>query len=134
MGGPEFLGATGRLVAFVPAGPERDELLVLVRLGQAFRRQQQAGRRPGFLHRYVAAIVERLGPRVTFDELVAELQVEAGRRLAGDERVPLEEASRSWEVIKFHDPRRGRIEVTFGRLRNLLTEIRREKFPVSPIP
>ena len=55
--------ATGALVQYVPEGPERDELLGLLRIGMAFRAQQR-GRRPGFLTGYVRALVaeERAAP------------------------------------------------------------------------
>jgi hypothetical protein len=124
-----YADVAGKVAAHMPAGPDRDEILELVRIGLAFRRQH-GGRRPGFLHRYVAGVVERLGPDVTFDALVEELQVEAARRGEGA-RVPVEQVSRSFETITFHDPRKGRKQIAFGTLRNLLTKARAEKFPRS---
>jgi hypothetical protein len=113
-----------RLAELLPPGAERDEVLELVRIGLAFR-AHQAGRHPGFLYRHVAQIVERLGPRVTFDSLVSELQLEASRRDEGGAE-PVERCSRSSEVVTYHDPRHGRRHARFGTLRNLLTRAKRE--------
>ena len=106
----------------------------LIRLGAAFR-NQHVGKRRGFLHRYIDGIVARMVPPVTFDRLLAELEMEAVRRAADDgERVPVERVSRSFLLVKYHDPKRGEQQVTFGRLKNILTESKRAAFPLSPKP
>lgn len=129
---PDFLDAAAKLVAYVPAGRDRDDLLRLLRLGVAFARQH-VGRRRGFLHRYVAQMVGELGPSVTFEDLVAALQLAAARR-DQDDQAPIEHVSRSFEVVKYCDPRRGLREVTFSTLRNVLTNAKAEKFPISRKP
>jgi hypothetical protein len=115
----------------MPAGSARDELLGLVRIGVKFARQQHAGRRPGFLHRYVAAIVSSTAAP-TFERLIEALELAATRRNGGDEN-PIEHCSRSFSLLTYHDPRRGRLQVTFGRLRNIFTEAKREhsRLPLS---
>ena len=117
---------------FIPEGPKRDELLGLVRIGIIFSQQQHAGRRPGFLHRYVAGIVARMAPPVTFERLIEALELAATRRNGGDE-TPIEHCSRAFELLTYHDPRKGRLQVTFGRLRNIFTEAKREnsRLPLS---
>ena len=109
--------ATGALLA-LPPGPERDELLGLVRIGAAFRSQHR-GRRPGFLRNYVAQLVPRL-PRPTFEGLLGELELAAMRRdLLGVEASPIERVDREWQVVTYHDPRHGRRQVTFKTVRNI---------------
>jgi hypothetical protein len=116
---------TGTLVRCIPAGLERDELLGLVRIGIKFAAQQHAGRRPGFLHRYVAGVVASMTAPVTFERLIVELELAAARRNGGGE-TPIEQCSRSFELLTYHDPGRGRLQVSFGRLRNIFTESKRE--------
>ena len=120
-----FDGATGALARFVPEGAERDELLGLVRIGIKFAQQQHAGRRPGFLHHYLVGLVGRMGEPATFERLLAELQVDAARRNRHGES-PIEHCSRSMEVLIYHDPKRGRLEIGFPSLRNALTKSKRE--------
>lgn len=123
--------ATGCLVQYVPAGPDRDVLLGLVRIGVRFR-AQQCGRRPGFLNRYIVRIVQEMAPPVTFANLLTELDLAAARREASEGRgEPIERVSRTWEQLTFHDPQRGRQQITFGRLRNIFTDAKKSKFPAS---
>ena len=106
----------------------------LIRLGAAFR-NQHVGRRRGFLHRYIDGLVARMVPPVTFDMLLGELELESVRRAGDDgERVPVERISRSFSLLKYHDPKHGEQQVTFGRLKNILTESKRSAFPASPKP
>ncbi len=109
-------------VALHPEAPPevRAELLALVRLGAAFRAQQR-GRKPGFLRCYIAEIVARL-ERATFAALLLEMELEAQRReFLGEHASPVERIDRTWELAVLHHPRRGRMHVPFGTLRNLLT-------------
>lgn len=109
---------------YIPSGPRRDELLGLVRIGITFK-NQQTGRRPGFLHRYIVGIVGRMAQPVTFDGLLAELELEAVRR-ESDEGVPIERVSRSFLLITYHHPRKGRLQVAFGTLRNIFTQAKKD--------
>jgi len=111
-------------VRYIPAGPKRDELLGLVRIGIRFR-DQQTGRRPGFLHRYIVDTVASMEQLWTFDALLAALELEAMRR-SEDCDVPIEHVSRAFELLTYHDPKKGRLQVTFGRLRNIFTDAKRE--------
>ena len=97
------------------------ELLHLARLGAKFA-EQHRGRRPGFLHRELVRVAA--GRRLTFDELLCELELDAARRAlygAG----PFEKIDRVWGLVTLHDPRKGRRQVAFGTVRNLLTKIRK---------
>ena len=115
---------------YVPAGPQRDEILELVRIGTKFRQQQHAGRRPGYLHRYIASLVERLDKSsVTFECLLEELEMEAARRnLGADDAAltPVEIVNRVWELMTYHHPKRGRLQVAFGTLRNHFTAAKKQ--------
>ena len=123
--------ATGCLVEYVPPGADRDRLLVIIRQGMPFAEQQRMGKRPEFLHRYVAGIVAGM-ERPTFENLLYELALAATRRAAGDGRgEPIESVSRSFELLTYHHPIKGRQQVTFGRLRNILTAA---KITASPNP
>lgn len=111
------MSATGTLMRFVPEGPEREELLVLVRLGTTFQAQHR-GRRPGYLRRYLAGIVSTM-PRPTFAALLVELKLLALRReIQGEAASPIESVNAEFELVTYHDPARGRQQVTFKTIRN----------------
>ena len=106
------------LEAHLPPGFERDELVRLVRVGAKFA-EQHRGRRPGFLRRYVGELVRRLETR-TFAALLVELELDAVRRdVRGERASPIERVDRSFEVLTYHDPKHGRRQVTFKRIRNI---------------
>ena len=116
-----FFSATGALVRCVPEGPEREELLRLVRIGVEFARRQQLGRPRNALYAHVVAVVGRMPAPVTFDALVAELQLDA--RSGG---TPILHVSRSFATVTYETERKDQIEITFGRLRNVLTDAKKE--------
>ena len=119
--------ATGYAAENLPAGTEREEIIVLIRLGAKFR-SQHVGKRRGFLHNYLDSVVARMAEPLTFDALLGELELAAVRRSADDgEAVPVEQVSRSFCLLTYHDPKRGRLQVTFGRLKNIFTEAKRDK-------
>jgi hypothetical protein len=125
----DHVGCTGGLVWLVPDdSPEREILLLELRFAARFRQQQQ-GRRPGFLHCYLAGIVARVAPqRVPFEALLEMLTLEAGRiNLEGEMSSPIEQVSRSNEVMWYQDPRAGRVQVTFKTIRNHLASLRPQK-------
>ena len=139
--------ATGYAAENLPQGPERDQIIGLIRLGVKFK-SQQVGKRRGFLHTYLDAIVSRMAAPVTFDRLLSELELESARRgrmgpskngnslvanleaahssRGAREGIPIEHVSRSFLLVTYHDPKRGRVQVTFGRLRNIFTESKQE--------
>ena len=121
--------ATGCLARYVPPGDDREKLLMLVRLGIPFARQH-CGKRPGFLNRYIAGLVANMPPPITFANLLAELDLAAERRAAGDGRgEPIERLSRTWEQLTFHAPKHGRQQIGFARLRNIFTEAKKINSP-----
>lgn len=114
---------------YIPAGAKRDELLGLVRIGITFSQQQHAGRRPGFLHRYITGITKRIKPPATFERLLEELELEAARRnlgADGEAGTPIETVNRVWELVTYHHPKRGRLQVAFGTLRNYFTAAKKD--------
>lgn len=105
---------------YVPAGDDRDRLLGLLRLAAPFE-AQQVGKRPEFLHNYIAGLVAGMD-RPTFKNLLDELTLAAARRATDNgAHEPIESVSRSFELLTYHHPRKGRQQVTFGWVRNLLT-------------
>lgn len=112
------LAPTEILAAALPAGYEREQLMELVTIGAAFR-DQQRGRRPGFLRRYVEATVSTLTER-TFDALLVELELQAMRRnVLGAKSSPIERVDRAFEIVTWHDPRHGERQTSFKRFRNI---------------
>lgn len=113
--------ATGTAAHYIPAGPKRDELLGLVRIGIKFK-QQHAGKRPGCLAHLVLDCARRGGPPYSFEQLLDELELEAARReLDGEGASPVEKIDRVWQLATVHTPARGRVQVPFATLRNHLT-------------
>lgn len=124
-----YADATGRLALMLPPGPERDEILDLVRLGAKFKAQHR-GRRRGSLHRHIVNVVSGMKAPITFAGLLEDLELAAARReLRGVSASPIEKVDRVFELVTFHDPRAGRRQVTFGRLRNIFTSAKKEQFP-----
>lgn len=113
---------------------DSEQLAELVRIGQAFK-DQQCGRRPGFLHEFVFQLIERIEKPLTFAKLLDELQLEATRReMYGEEDRPIEKVNRVWEIVTYHHPRKGRQQVTFKTLRNKFTTCKNRIFPIKPKP
>jgi len=129
----KLITTTGAAAEYLPPdGPERDELLGLVRLGLKFKAQQHQGRRPGFLHRYITALVQAAPGRMSFEGLLKELAFQARRReLLGESASPIEKIDREWELVTWHCPRRGRKQTTFKRLQNLLATIQKSRHPLT---
>lgn len=118
----------------------RAELLRLARLGQRFEKNH-CGRRPGFLRRYITQIVREVTEAKrppTFAELLFELELAAARRdIRGEGASPVERVDRIFELLTIHLPRKGRIQVPFGTLRNLLTAAKKDisrQLPNAPKP
>lgn len=106
-----------------------DRLAELVRIGQAFK-EQQRGRRPGFLHGFVRQLIEHIDKPVTFAKLLDELELEATRReLHGEDGRPIEKVNRVWEVVTYHHPRKGEQQITFKTLRNKFTTCKKTQIP-----
>lgn len=129
-----YADATGRLASMLPPGPERDDMLALVRLGVKFK-QQHRGRRRGHLHAYISGVIFATKAPATFEALLDALELAAARRaLRGEAASSIEKVDRVWDQVTFHDPRAGRKQITFGRLRNIFTAVRKEQFPTSAKP
>lgn len=106
---------------WIPPGRERDELIILIRLGRAFQSQQR-GRRPGFLRQYVGTLAQRIGQPCTFRALIDAMEEDAARRaLYGERESPVEQVSRSWDLVTIHFPGKGPRQVTFKTIQNTLT-------------
>ncbi len=113
----------------LPPGRELDELVTVIRLGLKFRAQQR-GRRPGYLHEYIQAVVARLAVPCTFASLIDELERDAARRaLYGVKVSPVESVNRPWELVTIHEPRRGARKVPFKTIRNALTKCKKNSPP-----
>lgn len=112
------------VTAHIPASPQRDELIGLVRMGHKFK-QQHRGKRPGALSRLVLDCARRAGPPHTFEQLLEEMELAAVRReLHGERASPIEKIDRVWQLATCH-LQRGRVQVPFGTLRNHLTDAKK---------
>ncbi len=124
------------LLDHIPAGPAREELARLVAIGRRFDTRRPRGR--GFLARHLAALVAGIAGPVSFERLLEELELEAARRnLRGAEASPIEKVDRCWELVTYHDPKRGRRQIPFATLRNKLTACKKcigGHFPISAKP
>jgi len=110
------------LEELLPASPERDEVLSVVRLGLSFQQQQRIGKRPGFLKGYLLKLLPTIEAPVTFDRLLAELELEAARReMYGTEASPIEKVDRVWQIVTYHHPKTGRQQLTFKSIMNKLS-------------
>ncbi|MEW6647824.1 MAG: hypothetical protein AB1450_11535 [Pseudomonadota bacterium] len=115
------MGATGYAHANLPDGPERDEVITLLRLGQRFAEQWHGHR--GFLQCRIDEIVKTL-PEPTFHDLLERLNFEAERRdLAGASA--FEKVDRINGLLVYYHPSQGRKEITFPALRNVLTKAKK---------
>lgn len=112
---------------YVPAGPRRDELLALVRIGIKFERQHHVGKRPGCLAQMVLDCARRAGPPFSFAQLLDQLELEAARReLDGEQASPVERVDRIWELVTVHLPGQGRVQKPFKTLQNHLTDSKKK--------
>lgn len=115
--------------AVLPSSGEPGELIILARIGAAFKAQQR-GRRPGFLHQFLIDLVKRMPHPVTFEKLIEELELEAARRnLHGEEGRPIESVNRIWELVTYHHPRKGEQQICFKTLRNKFTSCKKTLIP-----
>lgn len=115
--------ATGTLVANFPPGPERDELLGLVRIGYAFR-QQHKGRAPGRLSKLIQETVASMSNPPTLENLLDELALLAARReMHGPDASMIEKVDRSWRLVTVNDPQRR--QVTFKTVEGHLTRAKK---------
>lgn len=124
--GGRIVSVTGYVFENLPEGPERDEALGLIRLGFKIAAQHN-GKNPGFLARYLADLAKRINGPLTFESLLLELRYQARvREVQGENASPIESVDVSFELLTFHDPRRGRLQMPFGTLRNHLTTIKKD--------
>lgn len=116
------MNLTSYLETALPPSPEREELLVLVRLGLSFQKHHRVGKRPRPLKAYLLKVTSRIDTPLTFDRLLEELELEAVRRdMYGTAASPVEKVDRVFELVTYHHPRAGRQQLTFKTLRNKLT-------------
>lgn len=121
--------ATGMTMSYLPPGDAAAEILTLIRLGEAFR-AQHAGKRPGPLAHLVLDCARRGGPPYTFARLLDELELAAARReLHGEAASPVEKVDRVWQLLTVHLPKRSRVQVPFGTIKNHLSAARKILLP-----
>lgn len=118
------MSVTGYLYENLPDSPERDNAMGLVRMGIAFK-QNHIGRRHGYFFNYLVNLAGKINTTLTFDCLLTELSFEARRReLLGETVSPIEKVDREWELLTYHDPKRGRQQMPFATLRNKLSQVK----------
>lgn len=120
------MSVTGYVYHHLPEGPERDEALKLIRIGFKFDAQHN-GKKPGFMACYLAGLAKRINGPLTFESLLLELRIQAlARSVNGEAESPIENVDLSFELLTYHHPRRGRLQMPFGTLRNYLTTVKKE--------
>lgn len=124
------MSATGYLFDNLPDGPERDELLGLIRVGLAFR-GQQCGRKPDQITNYIADLVSKLS-KPTNAALLERLESASTKHDYGANEVAVVLVNRVFEVVQFHHPRRGTVEISFKRLQNVMTIAKKIHAPKNP--
>lgn len=126
--------ATGTAAQHLPPGDERDEIMVLLRLGADFR-ANHVGKRPGPLAHLIFDCARRAGPPYTFARLLDELELAAARReLHGVAASPVERVDRVWEQVTIHLPKQGRVQVPFSTVRNHMTKAKKILLEIPIIP
>lgn len=124
-----YAGATGYAAKHLPPGEQREQVLTLIRQGVKFK-TQQTGRKPGTLSKLVTDAVINAGGHCSFAGLIDELERCAARRaLRGPIESPVEKVDRIFEVLTYHDSKKGRSQAAFATLRNHLTKAK--KMPVE---
>lgn len=127
--------ATGYAAMHLPPGKRTEEILGMIRMGLPFM-ENHCGRRPGYLHNYLLVLSRKI-KSLTFDALLQELAFEARRReLLGEHVSPIEKIDREFELLTYHDPKHGRVQLTFDTLRGKLTKIKKvlgsdSQFPLN---
>jgi len=108
----------------VPPGRARNEVLRLVDIGARFQRNH-TGRPTGALMKVISACVSRVD-RLTFNDLLYELELEAAKRsLRGESASPIHRVDRLFEIVVYHS-KTGRKEVAFSTVRNILTKAKKK--------
>jgi hypothetical protein len=121
------MGVTGYVYDNLPEGPERDEAIVMIRLGVKFAAQQNIGKKPGFMACYLTDLATRIKGPLTFESLLLALRIQALTLSVDDESdSPIENVDLSFELLTYHHPRRGRLQMPFGTLRNYLTKVKKD--------
>ena len=107
------------------AMPGDAELLELVKLGLRFKKNQSGGK-PRYFSKYLVSIINGI-KKPTFKNILHELELESARReLHGEKASPVEKVDRIWELVTYHDPKKGRVQMPFGTLRNHLTKAKKK--------
>jgi hypothetical protein len=107
------------------AMPGDTELLELVKLGLRFKKNQFGGK-PRYFSKYLVSIVKDI-QKPTFKNILYQLELESARRgLHGEKASPVEKVDRIWELVTYHDPKKGRVQMPFGTLRNHLTKAKKK--------
>jgi hypothetical protein len=120
------MSVTGYVYDHLPEGPERDQALGLIRLGFKIA-AQHTGKKPGFMACYLADLAKRIHGPLTFESLLLELRIQAlARSVNGEAESPIENVDPAFELLTFHHPRRGRVQMPFGTLRNHLTRVKKD--------
>lgn len=98
----------------------KEELIDLANVAIPFK-AQQVGKRPEAFSRFLIDIVKDM-PKPTFNNVLYELELAAIRRdKEGEQSSCIEKIDRIWQLVTYHHPKRGRLQMPFSTLRNKLT-------------
>lgn len=120
---------TGYLFDNLPAGPERDQALGLVRVGLKFQ-AQQSGRKSDSITRYLASLARGL-PKCSISALLEKLETESFRHDYGAGACACTRVNRIHETVTFWHPKRGETEISFPSLIVKLSRLKKSSFGTS---
>lgn len=105
----------------------KEELIDLAKATIKFTEQQKKGKRPEAFSRFLIDIVKDM-PSPTFANVLYELELAAIRREKEGEKASIvERLDRIWQLVTWHHPKRGRLQMPFSTLRNKLSRAKKIK-------
>lgn len=123
------MSCTGYAARYLPPGAETDEIIGMVRIVTAWR-NSQSGRRPGAVHKYLLEVADKLGDRLSFDDLVIELRIRVLR--GNDADMILDDVDTGNETVTWCEPGKDCHTMPFSTLQNKWYKARRIKSTGTP--
>ena len=105
---------------------DKKQLIELSKLAISFKNQQVV-KRPETFSRFLTSIVKHM-PNPTFNNVLYQLELAAIKReQEGEQASCIEKLDRIWQLVTWHHPKRGRLQMPFKTLRNKLTQAKKNK-------
>lgn len=118
------MSVTGYAAKHLPPGDEAAEIIGMLRVVSAWRKNQ-SGRRPGAVHKYLLEVADNLADNLSFDALVLELRF---RVLRGyDDDLILDDVDTGAETVTWCEPGKDCHTMPFSTLQNKWSKVRQIK-------